>query len=805
MAALHSALQTLSPTPFSSVPQEKSTLKAYLQDTFAKSQVILESVPPPSAEETSAARSRSNTTTSTASNASQISASSARTPPPSQEYAALQKEWGKPIKLAAKDNPLGMAVFKLSSKDGKGAWFARRSVHEGLGFNRWKQSLEREFPESLKVQGGPGEGNIRGIGGERRVENINVEGVGKVEGTSGLRRKRGAVNLTIADANWLFVIVYHLSAQFPGPTTPRDFVTLLLTSSTALKDATSSSSAQPSSPLHHDFTHEPRHVMVVSKPCIHPDCPPREGFIRGEYESVEFIREIPIKPKRSISAIDLLNAGNSRPTSTSNEEAILRNASQRSQTFPLHHDGASDPGLSEEAHLEPPSTPIEGEKASEGRRRGKTISFAESRGRTAKGEQLDTHQGEDDEAETNPVEWIMITRSDPGGSVPRWMVERGTPSGIVADAGKFLDWACKMEHPQSEDADNAHGEHALHEEKLRDYETNGHLAGLNGGSEDLNVSKQEPFVKLPEPNTAAQVQGGMLQSLTNAAYVGLEVYAPKAVVDHLPGHQAPTGPSSPPKVEEAILNGQKEKDDAPSVSDTSSVASFASADSHLDEECENKSISSKTTSSNNKDGLMTAQEKELAKLNDRKKKLDEKLAKTRDKELKDREDLTSKEQAAIEKAEEKHAREVAKQEEKYKKEVAKLEAKKIKEAAKLAERRKRAEDKDEKTRLLREKEEIRAELDVVKKVRDILQGQVGELQRENTALAARLGKAENGKGLLKEVRDEMLGAGKGRRSRSSSLESGGGAGAGGFSKLGGARSRESTIVGEESSLKSFVG
>ena len=184
MAALHSALQTLSPTPFSSVPQGTSERKAYLQDAFAKSQVILESVPPPSAEETTAARSRSNTTTSTASGASQISASSARTPPPSQDFAALQKEWGKPIKLAAKDNPLGMAVFKLSSKDSKGAWFARRSVHEGLGFNRWKKSLEREFPESLKVQGGPGEGNIRGIGGERRVESINVDGVGKVDGES---------------------------------------------------------------------------------------------------------------------------------------------------------------------------------------------------------------------------------------------------------------------------------------------------------------------------------------------------------------------------------------------------------------------------------------------------------------------------------------------------------------------------------------------------------------------------------------------------------------------------------------------
>lgn len=544
--------------------------------------------------------------------------------------------------------------------------------------------------------------------------------------------------------------------------------------------------------------------MVVSKPCIHPDCPPREGFIRGDYESVEFIREIPIKPSRSTSATDLLKAGKPRPTFTINEEGIGRTASQKSHTFPLHDDGASDQRLGEDL-AEPESTPADGEKTSEGRRRGKTISFAESRGQTAKGEQLDTHQGENEEAETNPVEWIMITRSDPGGSVPRWMVERGTPSSIVADAGKFLNWACKTEHPHTEDENTVHGingEHALpEEENLRDYQTNGHLAGLNGSTGDVNDQKGNSALEPRPDNTAAPVQGGMLQNIASAAYVGIETYAPKAVVDYLPGYQAQTEPSSAPKVEEPVLDRQKDEGDACSLADTSSIGSFASADSHLgDEEGENKSISSKTTSSNNKDGFMTAQEKELAKLNDRKKKLNEKLAKSREKELKDRQDLTSKEQLAIQRAEEKHAKEVARQEEKYKKEVAKLEEKKSKEAVKLAERRKRAGDKDEKTRLLREKDEVKAELDVLKKERDILRGQVGELQRENTALAARLGKVDNGKGLLKEVRDELLGGGKGGRSRSGSLESGGGS-----SKLGGARSRESTILGKEISPKGLGG
>lgn len=75
-----------------------------------------------------------------------------------------------------------MTVYKLAGKDGKGAWFARRSVHEGLGFEKWKKGLQREFPETMEVQGGPGEGNIRGIGAEKRVERHVVEGVGMAEG-----------------------------------------------------------------------------------------------------------------------------------------------------------------------------------------------------------------------------------------------------------------------------------------------------------------------------------------------------------------------------------------------------------------------------------------------------------------------------------------------------------------------------------------------------------------------------------------------------------------------------------------------
>jgi hypothetical protein len=184
MAALHEALKILGPADFSDTPLDN--LKPFLANAFSNGHLIVDSVPIPAPSDDSVleGRSRANTTSSTASSASEISLSSARSSPPPSDVEALQKEW-KPVKLNPKENPLGMNVYKLAAKDGKGSWFARRSVHEGLGFTKWKKGLEREFPETMKVQGGPGEGNIRGIGGERRVEFRTVEGMGKMEGKTG--------------------------------------------------------------------------------------------------------------------------------------------------------------------------------------------------------------------------------------------------------------------------------------------------------------------------------------------------------------------------------------------------------------------------------------------------------------------------------------------------------------------------------------------------------------------------------------------------------------------------------------------
>lgn len=366
MAALHEALKSLAPCDFSEIPT--NDLQAILSDAFSKGQIIVDSVPiapPTGSPVTSEGRSRS---TSNASSASEISASSARSAPPPADIEALQKEW-KPVKLNPRENPLGMSVYKMGGKDGRGSWFARRSVHEGLGFKKWKKAMEREFPETMKVQGGPGEGNIRGIGGETRVEYKEIEGVGKLEGMY-CHLYLGLV---------LTVVVYLLSAQFPGPTAPRDFVTMFLTSDQALRDA--------------NGKEVPRHFMVISKPCIHPNTPPRDGYIRGQYESVEFIREIPIhkKPTKSSSTTQLDKGHTRQRSSTLGKEAILRNAS-KSHTPPENDE--------QSVETDSDNAATEG-----GRARGRTISFDHSRGSEAKGESLDVPK-EDDESECNPIEWI---------------------------------------------------------------------------------------------------------------------------------------------------------------------------------------------------------------------------------------------------------------------------------------------------------------------------------------------------------------------------------------------------------------
>lgn len=556
--------------------------------------------------------------------------------------------------------------------------------------------------------------------------------------------------------------VYHLSAQFPGPTAPRDFLTLLMTSDSAL---VGSGLTQPLSVMTSENTRSsqfnpvPRHFMVVSRPCIHPGCPPRDGYIRGQYESIEFIREIPIKPKKSSSTTELLKVRHPRGSSSLHRKSLSQEQHEEDYAGSASDDTQSDN--------------LEMNASMRGRRRGRTISFAESRGFSAKGEAMDANRAESDELdETNPVEWIMVTRSDPGGSVPRFLVERGTPGGIVSDASKFVDWAFKKEHPElkeevEERKEDTRGnvDHNGRDQELEAYQTNGHLAGLNDNERQaksrIQAARSDNISSTEAPEHG---QGGLFASVANVTYSGIEMYAPQMVINYLPGHHATLLHAQSAVPERSEVNSRdgiqhgRDSGDTLSIRSSSSVASFASAEDHF-EDCSSihstsNSVPASMTQAKEKPD-MTQQEKELAKLEDRRRTLDEKLAKVRDKEAKDKEEMTSREEERLRKAEEKHAREVQKQEQKYQKEVARLEAKRARESAKEEERRRKIEDKDEKARLSREKEQYRQQLEVVSRERDLLKEQVGALQKENTALVAKMGKMGGGPDLLRDVRSEL--------------------------------------------------
>ncbi|PSN68016.1 hypothetical protein BS50DRAFT_572993 [Corynespora cassiicola Philippines] len=603
MSQLHKALECLRPKDFGDVPIDE--LASFLADIFANAELIANSVPLPPNGTPYESSHRTRTDATPATSAADLTVSQVRRPPPAKEQADLQKAWGKPLKLGAKETATGISVFKMAGHDRHGAWFARTSVHEGLGFAKWKRAMMREFPESLAVEGGPGVGNIRGIGGDRRLEDIVIDGAGKLE-------------------------VYQLSAQFPGPTAPREFITLLLTSENCLSEASKVGNVVP------------RHYMVVSIPVTHPDAPPREGLVRGSYESVEMIREIPL--------------------------------------------------------------------------------------------------GSSDDPETNPVEWIMITRSDPGGGIPRFMVERGTPGSIVADAGKFLDWACaKDDFPDREDDEQIAEESAKkslegQERSFSIQDSNGILAGVGTSIADRHRRPSRRSMDSPEVERPA----GLVRAMTDT----LGAYVPDS------------------------LNPLQRTDSHSSTSTSSSIDSFASAEQFntapdglpIDDSIPTPSSSSDrslalaTTESQTVNGQLS---RELQKIEQKRQQLHEKLEQARAKQGKETQNASQKTAKELERATEKHNKERKKHEDRYAKEVRKLEARRERETKKLLARQQKEADKNNLLKTQHERNEWRQKAELAEQENKLLKDQIGDLQRENTALVAKLGKTDVGAELLKRVREEL--------------------------------------------------
>lgn len=390
MSGLHDHLKQLLPIPFASLPTSDDGLSTFIRDAVSHCQALVDSVPPPPSE----ANTNPSSTPSAASTGSEVQTSSSVATDASDTVTAPDpKAWGKPVKLNAKDNPHAITVYKMAAADRRGAWFARRSVHAGLGFARWKRCLDSEFDESLAAEDEVGSGNVRGIGGEHTLVNKSFEGVGELK-------------------------VMRLTAQFPGPSSPRDFVELLISSTTHPSDQDKERGSSGE--------RKPRQYLLISRPVEHPDAGAKSGFVRGQYESVEFIREIPVRKTKTVSTADLPATAKGKVQESDGDKETTKQEDTDLVEAKNGTISVADAQATIEANVANGETmPKSGQK----------------------GDTVEVPVDGDGDLSPHPIEWIMITRSDPGGSVPKFMVERGTPSAIVSDADKFLKWAVKQEMP----------------------------------------------------------------------------------------------------------------------------------------------------------------------------------------------------------------------------------------------------------------------------------------------------------------------------------------------------------------------
>ncbi|KAF9636826.1 hypothetical protein BFW01_g7722 [Lasiodiplodia theobromae] len=599
---LHDSLKCLRPKNFTDdVPLDD--LQTWMRDIFANAETIVNSVPQVPGGTDFLSSKRKRTDVNGAHNASEMTIADARAPPFDPSYEPLQKAWGKPIKV--NNNPLSISTYKMAGADRYGSWFARRSVHEGLGFAKWKRALQQEFAESLAVDGGPGVGSIRGIGGDKMLERKVVDGLGKLE-------------------------VLQLSAKFPAPTAPREFITMLLTSDNALSEK-----SKPHVDDHPAADQIPRHYIVVSIPCDHPEAPIRDGLVRGNYESVEMIREIPLTPAKSRDGGDI----------TRKEE------------------------------------------------------------------------GSPDDPETNPVEWIMITRSDPGGGIPRFLIDRGTPGSIVADTSKFLDWACAKEDiPDPEQIEQEASASAVDQETLQAEEEAQPRASFSAAARNVQltgVGTSIADLPLTEPSTIKHGSDSASDTSSINSFASAEQWT---TANGGPDDEDENAPPLPPRRR---------------ISDGSVGSDLAKSQSN-----------------------QNRYEREMQKLDSKRAALDEKMRK-----------MKEKEQARSQQASEREEREKRKAVEKYQREMEKLAAKRDKEAQKREQRKKKEEEKNVVTRLQRERDEFKTRAEMAEHENRLLKEQIGELQHQNTRLVQNLGKSEQGKQVLKAIEDEM---GRGRSSSATS-------------------------------------
>ncbi|OJJ78745.1 uncharacterized protein ASPGLDRAFT_53340 [Aspergillus glaucus CBS 516.65] len=544
--SLHEALQALGPTTWDEIPKSQPDLRAYLSTLAQQASTIIASVPEPapssSHDDDDHHHHHKKEQQNKHGHAYTVTPSSTRLGTTNPEILSLQKQWGKPLKPGnSRDNPQEIPLFKLQAGDGKATWFGRRSVHEGMPFGRWRGKLSSELEETLRLNEGRVEKGlapdkvVRGLGAARRVESVDVREEGEGEGGKVI----GGVK------------VYDICAHFPKPTTARDFVQVSVSWEEGVDTLENGDGG----------TRRCRSWLSISKPCTHPELPPQDGYIRGQYDSLEFIREVP-------------------PVSSDDGKSVT----------------ASDPNLAQHEGISESSR-----DSKKGRKREKTDTAAEEK----QSEAADSIV-EDNEANPYPVEWIMVTRSDPGGSIPRWVIEKGTPKSIWGDTVKFIDWASRDDEKDDSKPSSLH-------------------SGAKGSNVNRILSNEDEDENGEDEIHEQEQRNGLIANFAYLLNAGIERYAPQAILDYVP-YQRRSSLSSD--------SGSEEFDDALSTASTRSSLKRRSS-SKTRRETESQKEGSDISHTNiapvdlmqmdKKTGKLNSHERHLAKLAQRKRDVQAKL------------------------------------------------------------------------------------------------------------------------------------------------------------------------------------
>lgn len=355
-----------------------------------------------------------------------------------------------------------------------------------------------------------------------------------------------------------------------------------------------------------------------------------------------------------------------------------------------------------------------------------------------------------DDPESNPVEWLMVTRSDPGGGIPKFMVERGTPSSIVGDVSKFLNWATKkpwseLEDDGAEDAevekatastDHAEGAHVEDGKAVANASAHGNHDAATQAKADANLHNQDADPS--EGNLTAKAAGaaGTMGALAAgaASYLRSATWGKDTADDDAEDSDASSASSSSSGTFASALDEpspatRHRHARTRSPDDATPRTSFAPERHSLGSD----SNSSKTTLGAAKDSPLSPSHssKELTRLAHKRQSIDLRAEKDRAAIEKKIAAANEKDAVAREKAIAKQERERVRQDERYQAELRKLDARRRKEEEKEAARIRKAEARDEMGRLRREvgewKERAGVAEEEVKALREQVEALHGQL------------------------------------------------------------------------------